>query len=124
MKKILTAVLLCALVLCAAVALVSCAKVAGTYVMKSGSDDFAEITFSGDSFVISVIDYTEDDARGTFEIDKNRDGEEIIVFTFASDDDEKFARLFGISAGTEYLFESGEGYIKIGGDRYAAKPVE
>ncbi len=124
MKKLLTAVLLCALVLCLAAALVSCAKVAGTYVMKSGSDDFAEITFSGDSFVISVIDYTDDDARGRFEIDENSDGEQIIIFTFDSRDDEKFASLCGISAGKEYLFESGEGYIKIGGDRYAAKPVE
>ena len=114
MKKIVSTVLVCVLLLSTMLALVSCGKMlSGTYADELTG--LTSYTFSGNKVTVKAGagNYTKS-VEGTYEIKENDEGKEVIVFTFDSDDGEKYEG--------EYAFVEGkEGdkvYIKIGLFKY------
>ena len=116
MKKIVSSILVCVMLLSCVLVLASCAK---TLSGKYESDVFgvagATYEFSGNKVTVTAeILGFEKDFEGTYEIKDNDEGKTVIVFTFDDDDASKYSGEFDFSEGTE----DGEAYIKIGGVKY------
>ncbi len=117
MKKIISALLVCVLLVGCIFALASCGKtLSGTYEAKIIGTG-ASYKFNGNKVTItySVLGF-EKAIEGTYEITKNDEDKEVIIFTFAS----------GVEGADDYagefpFVEGKEGdnnYIKIGGIQY------
>ena len=117
MKKIVSSILVCVMLLGCVFALTSCVKVLnGSY-----SDELTGLTtytFEGKKVTIEagVGNYTKK-VEGTYEIKTNDKDEEVIVFTFEGDDAEKYTGEFAFVEGTE----GDKQYIKIGLFKYIKK---
>lgn len=115
MKKIISAVLVCVLLMCCVFALASCGKLSGTY------KDAANITtfeFSGSKVTLRIDNIIGEDTvlEGKYEITEDEEGKQTITFTFDSEDDEADAWEAPMS-----FLEGKEGdveYIKIGIFKY------
>lgn len=119
MKKIISAVLVCVLLLGCMLTLASCGKkLSGTY--TTGGDLLGNTyEFSGKNVTMTVkVAGFSKVIEGTYEIGENDEEETVITFTFASDDNaeeaEKQSGSFAFSEGEE----DGKEYIKIGGVKY------
>ena len=112
MKKIISTLLVCVLLLGCVLTLGSCSKfLMGEYELDAlvGS---VKYEFKLTKVEITVEVLGQDTAfEGTYKIAENEKGETEITFTF--EDDEKAKEY----AGT-FSFEKGDGYIKIGGVKY------
>ena len=106
MKRIISTILVCVLLLGCVLTLASCGKkLRGTYVCE---EDGASIsyTFKGKKFTAEMKwgDTVVDDIEGTYKIDGDK-----ITFTYEVDGEE---------VEEECDFEKGKGYIEIDGDKY------
>ena len=117
MKKIISAVLVCVLLVGCVFALASCGKtLSGTY--SAGGDTLGTTyEFSGNKVTITykVLGFSKD-IEGTYEITTNDEDKEVIIFTFADgeEDADDYAGEFSFAEGKEGDTE----YIKIGGVKY------
>lgn len=120
MKRTLSFVLACALLLGAVLLLASCGKtLSGEYTLDGyvGSKTYA---FDGKSVAITYeISGFEKTIEGTYEITENEEGEKRITITLDKEDEEDasakvYAGEFSFSEGEE----DGVKYIKIGGAKY------
>ena len=115
MKKIISALLVCVLLVGCMFALASCGKtLSGTYEAKVVGTG-ASYEFNGNKVTItaSVLGF-EKEFEGTYEITKNDEDKEVIIFTFESEDAESYDGEFAFAEGTE----GDTKYIKIGGVQY------
>ncbi len=116
MKKIVSTVLVCVLLLSTMLALVSCGKVlSGTY-----SDKYTGLTtytFEGNKVTVEAgAGNFKSSVSGTYEIKENDEGKEVIIFTFGEEGDE-YSGEFSFVEGSE----GDTKYIKIGGVQYNKK---
>ena len=112
MKKIISTVLVCVLLLGCVFTLASCSKLLfGKYEIDAG---VASVTYD---FKVTKVSITVDTLlgaetiEGSFKITENEKGESEITFTF---EDEDKAKEY---SGT-FSFEKGDDYIKIAGVKY------
>ena len=112
MKKIISTVLVCVLLLGCVLSLGSCSKLLyGKYELDAA---VASVTYD---FKITTVEITyellgqEVTLEGDFKIAENEKGELEITFTFENEEEAKEY------AGT-FSFEKGEDYVKIGGVKY------
>ncbi|MBO5879148.1 MAG: hypothetical protein J6Q68_01165 [Clostridia bacterium] len=118
MKKIISSVLVCVLLLGCAFTLASCGKtLSGEYESTLGTTTYA---FSGKNVTVTyeIFGFTKT-IEGTYEITVNDEEEEIIIFTFPSDaeDADDYAGEYSFVEGTE----GDDEYIKIAGIKYTKK---
>lgn len=123
MKKIISSVLVCVMLIGCLFTLASCGKkLSGTY---SAGGDLAgtSYTFSGSNVTITlkIAGFTRD-IEGNYKIEDNDKGETVITFSFEaegenSDEAAKHSGSFAFSEGEE----DGKDYIKIGGVKYTKK---
>lgn len=118
MKKIISLVLVCVLLVGCVFALASCAKTLnGKY--RFGSDSFGTTyEFSGNNVEVTyyVLGFSKS-AEGTYKIAENEEGKLIITITFGDDADDSADEY----AGEYVLLEGNEGdteYIKLDGIQY------
>ena len=116
MKKTISAILVCVLLVCSVFALASCGKkLSGTYENEILGLSYE---FSGSNVTITKKNVIVKDVviEGTYEIGENDDGDTVITITVESEEDDA-EDLAG-----EYSFSEGEEddakYIKIGGIKY------
>ena len=120
MKKIISAVLVCVLLVGCIFALASCAKTLnGTYEMGSGVVG-ASYTFKGSNVTITYkLLGTETEIEGTYVISEDEEKGQIITITIAAEDaEEEGAEDYN---GVHTLVEGTEGdkkFIKIDGVQY------
>ena len=123
MKKLISSVLVCVMLVGCLFALASCAKtLSGTY--EAGGDLLGtSYTFSGKNVTITIkaVGFTKD-IDGTYKIEDNDKGDTVITFTFAAEGEDeeeaqKYSGSFNFSEGTE----DGKDYIKVGGVKYTKK---
>ena len=128
MKKILSVLLACTLLLGCVFVFASCGKKlsgAYEYVPETGIGDFIQgVTGSGTTYTFEgskvTITYEiagfEKNVEGTYEITENDEEETVIIFTFAEDEEDAddYKGEFSFSEGEE----DGVKYIKIGGTKY------
>ena len=115
MKRIISAVLICVLLVGCVFALASCGKkLSGTY-KGDALVASASYTFKGSKVTITaeVLGF-EKDFAGKYEITDNDKGETVIIFTFEDKDAEKYSGEFSFAEGKE----GDTKYIKIGGVKY------
>ena len=114
MKKILSTVLVCVLMVCMIFSLASCAKtLSGTY---TDGLNITTYTFSGNKVTVSAPIVGE--FEGTYSIAENEDGKLEITLDFGDEEDAgKYAGTFAFSEGEE----DGKSYIKIGIAQYTKK---
>ena len=114
MKKTLSALLVAALLVCSVFALASCGtKLSGTYKNSLGTS----FEFSGNKVTVTQnFLITEKSFEGTYEITENDKGNEVIIFTFETEDKdaEDLSGEFSFAKGTE----GDTDYIKIAGVKY------
>ena len=126
MKKILSAVLVCVLMLSCALALASCAKiVTGTYEHVYGSEAAGyKVTyaFSGTKVevsrqLVSAIGSLNPTVKnGTYEIIESEDGSKTITFTWdSSENNEDGVAESGVSLSFSEGTKDGKAFIEIGG---------
>ena len=118
MKRIISAVLVCVLLVGCMFALASCGKtLSGKYSADAFGVAGTSYEFSGKKVDIkfTVLGF-EKTVSGEYEIAENDDGELEITFTFASDEEDAddFKGTHSFSEGEE----DGVKYIKIGGIKY------
>ena len=115
MKKIVSSVLVCVLLLGCVFALASCGKkLSGEYKSTLGTTTYA---FSGSDVTITyeLLGFTKT-IEGEYEITASEDEKEVIIFTFPADEEDadEYAGEFSFVEGKEGEVE----YIKIGGIKY------
>ncbi len=115
MKRIISAVLICVLLVGCVFALASCGnKLSGTYKGDAGVAS-ATYAFKGNKVTITAEVFGfEKDFEGKYEIAENDDGNTVIIFTFEDKDAEKYSGEFAFVEGKE----GDTKYIKIGGIKY------
>ena len=120
MKKIISAVLVCVLLVGCIFALASCAKTLnGTYEMGSGVAG-ASYTFKGSNVTITYKFLgTETEIKGTYVISEDEEKGQIITITIAdedaeADDADKYEGVHTLVEGTE----GDKKFIKIDGVQY------
>lgn len=118
MKKIVSALLVCVLLVGCMLSLASCGKTLnGTY-KGTGLLSGTSYAFDGNKVTITVeVPILEDIVlEGTYEITKNDKDEEVIIFSFGEDteDSEKYSGEYSYSEGNE----GDTKFIKIGGVQY------
>ena len=117
MKKIISAILVCVLLVGCMFTLASCGKkvAKGTY---KDALNVTSYTFKGNKVTLTIDNIVGEDTvlEGKYEINKNDDGELEITFEFEGDDDdaEKNSTTVSYSEGEE----DGKKYIKLGGFKY------
>ena len=116
MKKVISSLLVCVMLLSCVLVLASCSKtLSGKYEADAFGIAGASYEFSGNKVVVTAeILGFEKDFEGTYEIKDNDEGKTVIVFTFGDDDASKYSGEFDFAQGTE----DGKSYIKIGGVQY------
>ena len=112
MKRIISALLVCVLLVGAMLTLASCGTMlSGKYELDVA---LAEVVydFSMNKVSVTVSPIIGDDyvVEGTYKIAENSEGETEITFTFEKEDD-------NAKSGT-FSFSKGDDYIKIGGLKY------
>ena len=117
MKKIISALLVCVLLVGCVFALASCGKtLSGKY--KTGSGVLGKTyEFNGNKVTITYFVLgTENSIEGTYEITKNDEEKDVIIFTFDAEEEDAddYAGEFAFAEGTE----GDTKYIKIGGVQY------
>lgn len=115
MKKIVSLLLVCVMLVSCIGMLASCGKkLSGTYkadVVVAG----ATYAFSGSKVTVTAeILSFEKSFEGTYEITENDKEETVIIFTFENEEAEKYSGEFSFAEGKEGDTE----YIKIGGVKY------
>lgn len=121
MKKIISLVLVCVLLVGCVFALASCAKtLSGTY--QLGDDDNGTIyEFKGNTVKVTttVFGFAKD-TEGTYEIKENEDKELILTITWADDDDDasndkksEYVLLEGSEGNTQYIKLNGVQHNKV-----------
>ena len=119
MKKTISAVLVCVLLLGCVFALASCGKtLSGTYVFKLTDDNKTTYDFSMNkctkTTTMGAIGFTKSETvEGKYEINEVEEGKFEITFTWDVDGEEKIETV-SFSEGEE----NGVEYIKLGGIRY------
>ena len=117
MKRIVSALLVCVLLMACVFTLASCSKTLnGTY-QGTGLLSGTYYDFDGNKVTITVeIPFVDDLVlEGTYEITTNDKGEDVIVFTFGESEDAKgYSGEFPYAEGTE----GDTNYIKIAGVQY------
>ena len=119
MKKIISLLLVCVLLVCCVFALASCEKrLEGTY---RNADGGATYVFEGDTVkrIINIFGFEKED-NGTYKISENHK-DEVIITMFWDDGDEddsnndksKFVLLEGAEGGTKYIKLDGTQYNKV-----------
>ena len=122
MKKTISAVLVCVLLLGCVFALTSCGKtLSGTYEFKVTDDIKTTYEFSLNKFTktitTGVLGYTKDDiVEGKYEIKEIEENQFEITFTWEADGAEK-TETVAFSEGEE----NDVAYIKLGGIKYTKK---
>ena len=112
MKKFISVLLVCVLLVGSVFALASCGKtLSGTY--KSAGIGLTELTFKGNKVTISVGNFS---STANYEIKENEDGETVIEFTY--DEGEKEQSGFSGAVSFSEGKEDGVSYIKIAGVKY------
>ncbi len=114
MKKILSSVLACVLVLCTVFTLASCSKrLSGTYKSNEIAGSYTSFEFEGNKVYLKVVvlGMTSDEAiEGTYSIDGDK-----ITFDFGDNEDaEDYSDAMDFVEGEE----GDKKYIKIGGIAY------
>ena len=113
MKKLVSLILVCLLLVSCVAGLTSCGKMlAGEY--KSALTGNISYTFSLNKVTVEIDNIIGDDTvyEGTYELKKNEEGVyDIITFTFENEDAQKaYGGDHSFAEGTE----NGESYIRIG----------
>lgn len=121
MKKIISLVLVCVLLVGCVFALASCAKTLnGTYRLGD-ADNGTTYVFSGNTVecTISVLGFDKD-TEGTYKIEENEEKELVLTITWADDDDDdtnnktsSAVLVEGTEGGTKYIKLDGIQYNKI-----------
>jgi uncharacterized lipoprotein YehR (DUF1307 family) len=114
MKKIISSVLVCVLLVGAIFALASCGKtLSGKY-----SDALTGLTtyeFNGNKVTVSAgAGNFKVSFDGTYKIAENDEGKTVITFTFEDEDAEKYSGDLPFAEGEE----NGKKYIKLAGVKY------
>ena len=115
MKKIVSAFLVCVLLVGCTLALVSCGGPSGTY--KDALTGLTTYEFSGGDVTITVgAGNFSTTINCEYDMGENEDGEQTITFTFGEDEDgaDKYSGTHTYTEGEE----DGKQYIKIGGVKY------
>lgn len=116
MKRIISLVLACVLLVGCVAVFASCGKkLSGKYELDAAVASTA-YEFSGKKVTVTyeVLGF-EKSIEGEYKIEKNDDGEYEITFTFAdSEDADKYEGTYAFSEGEE----DGKEYIKIAGAKY------
>lgn len=118
MKRILSLVLVCVLLLGSMFALASCSSmITGEYSDKLGLTTYEFSLFNKVKITYSIVG--QHTIEGTYKITENGEGDKEITFTFADDveDADDYKGTFNFSTGTE----DDEEYIKIGLFKYYKK---
>ena len=120
MKRIISLLLVCVLLVGSVFALASCSKMlSGKYELDAAVAS-KTYEFSGNKVTITyeVLGF-EKSLEGTYKIAADEEGKETITFTFAADaeDADDYAGEFSFAEGKE----GDESYIKIGGVKYVKK---
>jgi hypothetical protein len=118
MKRILSALLVCVLLVGCVFALASCGKtLSGTYSSGKVLGSGVSYTFKGNDVTVTYsIAGFEKSINGTYEITTNDEDQEVIIFTFGEGEEnaDDYAGEFAFAEGKEGDTE----YIKIGGVKY------
>ena len=115
MKKIVSLLLVCVMLVSCIGMLASCGKkLSGTYKLGSGVAG-ATYEFDGSKVTVTAsLIGIEKSFEGTYEITENDKEETVIIFTFENDEAETYDGEFAFAEGKEGDTE----YIKIGGIKY------
>ncbi len=106
MKKIVSALLVCVLLVGCVLTLVSCGGLSGTY-----SNALCDLKFSGNK-VTAIVG--EDEIEGTYEIKEKEDGKKTISFDFIeSEEDNGVLAAIDAILGSDVSFSEGEDSITI-----------
>ena len=116
MKKIISLMLVCVLLVGAALALASCGKtLSGKYSLKAFGAETVSFTFSGNKVSLVLLSQEDSAIEGTYKIGENDKGDSIITFDFGDNEDaEDYSGDLPFSQGEE----DGVKYIKIAGVKY------
>ena len=118
MKKIVSTLLVCVLLIGCVLTLASCAKtLSGTYSASVGDLTGTTYVFDGKNVTVKYMVLTfEKIITGTYEITENEEGEAVIIFTFADGTDgaDSYKGEHSFNEGVEDDVE----YIKIDGVKY------
>ena len=116
MKRIISTLLVCAILLGCVLTMASCSYVLmGKYELDAGvGSQTYEFALPNKVSITYELLTMEKTVEGTYKIAENEDGEFEITFTFADEEAEKYAGTFSLSQGEE----DGVKYIKIGGVKY------
>ena len=125
MKKIVSAVLVCVLLLSCVLTLASCAKViTGTYEHTYGSEAAGyKVTYAFNGTKVEVTrqlvsaigSLNPTVVEGTYEIKENEDGEKTIVFDFSGEETEEGVAEEGVELSFSEGNKDGKAFIEIGG---------
>ena len=122
MKKIISPILICALLLCAVLSFTSCSVlgfVFGTYSAGTTTAEFGlgKVTVTEEVEILGVVVTKSYECK--YKIEENDDGDRTIVFTYEGDADEHlvFSGERAFSEGEE----DGQKYVKIGIIKYYSK---
>ena len=124
MRKIISSVLVCVLLVGSVFALASCGAVSGTYSYTILGEEVARLKFSGSN--VSVLMEGEDGyevvAEGTYEVVKDENDKQTVSFDFIDEgegEEENVAlKIIDFILGAKVSFEKGDGYIKIAGKKF------
>ena len=120
MKKVTSAILVCFLLVACVFSLAACKKtLSGSYartVSIFGMETTTTYNFDGNEVTVTskAGNTTTELGTYTYEITKNDEGAEIIVFTKANSEGEETKTEYAFTEGSE----GGKKYIKIGNDQY------
>ncbi len=117
MKKIVSSVLVCVMLLGCVLALASCGKMLnGSY--SDALTGLTTYTFEGNKVTIKVgAGNFVTEFEGTYEIKTNDKDEEVIIFTFEGDGSDEYTGEYAFTEGSEGDTQ----YIKIGLFKYVKK---
>ena len=125
MKKIISAVLVCVLLLSCVLTLASCANVLfGKYEHVFGSENLGyKVTyeFSATKVVVTrqgvsaIVDTKPVVTEGTYKISENEEGEKTITFDFGGKDAGDDVPEEGVTVGFSQGTKDGKSFIEIGG---------
>lgn len=114
MKRIISTVLVCVLLVGAVFALASCGAISGTYKDVTGNVAY---DFSGSKVTITVDNLVGDDSvyEGKYEVTEKDNGDKEITFSF---DDENVPSIYKGTRAFAEGEEDGTKYIRIGLAKY------
>ena len=117
MKRIISTLLVCAILLGCVLTMASCSYVLmGKYELDAGvGSKTYEFSLPNKVLITYEVLTVEKTIEGTYKIAENEDGDFEITFTFENEEEaEEYAGTFSLSQGEE----DGVKYVKIGGLKY------